>query len=84
MEKELQKLCESGVIERSSTEYNNPIVIVAKANGNVRIVLDSRLLNKCIKRENDHPEKMDELLHKFTDVKIMSNLDLTSGFHQYY
>lgn len=82
VERELKKLVDSGVIERSSSEYNNPIVIVLKPNGGIRIVLDSRLLNKYIQRENDHPEKMDELLHKFSNVKIMSSLDLTSGFHQ--
>lgn len=82
VEKELQKMQEWEVIERSSSQYNNPVIPVVKRNGGIRLVLDSRHLNKYLERENDHPENIDELLNKFESAKYMSSLDLTAGFHQ--
>lgn len=82
VEEELQKMEVCEIIERSISPYNNPLVIVNKSNGQARLVLDSRQLNKCLYREIDHPENIDELLYKFKNIQIMSSLDLTSGFHQ--
>lgn len=82
VEKELEKMENWNIIERSTSEYNNPITVISQKNGDVRIVLDSRHLNKFLERETDHPESIDKLLHKFEHIKYMTSLDLTSGFHQ--
>lgn len=64
VEKEIQKMETWDVNGRSRSTYNNPLVVVSKRNGGMRILLVSRHGNKFIIRENDHPENVDELLHK--------------------
>ncbi|MGX9339113.1 hypothetical protein, partial [Pantoea dispersa] len=51
--KEIQRMMDQGIIQQSTSPYNNPMVMVKKRNGNVRIVLDARKLNTYIVPERD-------------------------------
>jgi hypothetical protein len=48
VQKEIDKMNESGVIERSDSPYNNPLVTVIKVDGSIRLCLDARKLNTII------------------------------------
>lgn len=52
--REIDKMVEQRIIERSLSAFNNPLWVVKKANGGVRLVLDARELNKIIEMECDH------------------------------
>ena len=64
------------------TEWVSSLVIVEKKNGNLRICLDPRDLNKAIMREHYKLPSREEIASQFTGAKIFSKLDASSGFWQ--
>lgn len=44
-----------GIIERCISEYSNPLVIVKKKNGKLRLCLDARELNKMMVKDLECP-----------------------------
>lgn len=79
---EIKRMLDNQIIERSDSEYSNPIHAVAKRDGTVRIVLDARAINRIILPQRDQPESLECLLQKFKGVKYLSSLDLTSSYWQ--
>ena len=52
-----------------------------KANVEVRICLDPRPLNVALKRERTYLPVMDDILPKISKAKVLSKMDLRSGYH---
>ena len=79
---ELDKMLEGDIIERSVSPYSNPLVVVIKKDGRVRLCLDARRINQIIIPDRESPEAIDEIFQKFSGVKYMTSLDLTAGYWQ--
>ena len=81
IEKEMHKLLKSKIIIpiRYSKWIAN-LVVVGKKNGEIRLCVDFRNLNKCSKKDNYLPPKMEHLLQKVSGASVMSFLD---GFSRY-
>ncbi|CAC5365064.1 unnamed protein product [Mytilus coruscus] len=71
-----------GVIVRQKepTAWVNSMVTVVKSNGDVRICIDPKDLNKTIRREH-YPMKT-EVVANIPNAKVFSKKDATSGFWQ--
>lgn len=82
VEKEIQNMIENDIIERRSSEYLNPIVVVVKKTGGVRLCIDARKLNKILVPDREAPKPMDELLQKFQGCKYFSKIDLVASYWQ--
>lgn len=55
-----------GIIERGeSGEYLNPLVVVIKSNGDVRLCLDGRKTNEILLPDRERTVAPDELMHEF-------------------
>lgn len=80
VEKEITILLEQGIIERSTSYYINPITIVRKSDGSLRICLDAREINKRILPSFENPLNIDILITKCGNGKIFSKLDLKAAF----
>ena len=80
----LEELEALGVIEKVNgpTSWINPLVVVEKPNGDVRICLDMRQANQAILREKHPVPTIEETLQEMSGVKIFSKLDLNMAFHQ--
>ena len=80
---ELNRLCNEGIIERvdKPTNWLNQVCFREKSDGNVRLCLDPRPLNKALKRERTYLTTMEDVLPKLSNAKIFSKLDLRSGYH---
>lgn len=87
VDKQMQKLIDSGVIRPSRSPWNSPVWIVPKkmdASGEkkFRLVIDYRKLNqKTISDKYPMPE-ISNILDQLGGNKYFSTLDLASGFHQ--
>ena len=79
--KELEKL---GVIEKvnTPTSWVNPLVVVEKPNGDVRICVDMRRANEAIVRERHPVPTVEETLQEISDARVFAKLDLNMAFHQ--
>ena len=70
------------VKEDKPTDWVSSLVIVEKPNGQLRICLDPRDLNKAIKREHYKLPTREEVMAQFSGAKYFSKLDASSGFWQ--
>lgn len=75
-------MLDDGIIERGISQYCNPLRIVKKEDGKVRICLDVRFLDKVIEDDLESPPLMNELMQKYYGAQWFSKLDLTHGYWQ--
>ncbi|XP_055591841.1 uncharacterized protein K02A2.6-like isoform X1 [Uranotaenia lowii] len=64
------------------TDWVNNMQIVEKPNGSLRICLDPKPLNACIKREHFLIPKGEDILCRMSGKQIFTVLDLQNGFWQ--
>ena len=79
---EIHRMLNLGIIERSQSQFCNPLRVVQKKNGEVRICLDARFLNAVILLDNECPPRIEELLQKFEGAQFLSTTDLVQGYWQ--
>ena len=86
VEAELDKVVKLDVIETidTPTDWCAPLVVVPKANGDVRLCVDLTMLNKSVKRETYAMPSVEETLSKISKGSVFSKLDANSGFHSLY
>lgn len=71
------------MIEKSKSAWRNPVVVVKKSDGNVRLCLDARKLNSITKRDRLLTPNVFEALSSIPcDVKIFGRLDKNQAFLQ--
>ena len=80
----LDEMEANGVIEKVThpTEWTSPMIPIQKPSGKVRICVDLRKLNLCLKRETYPLPTFKEISAKFYGAKWFSKLDAASGFYQ--
>ena len=82
MRKELDKLLANGAIQPSRSPYGAPVVFMKKKDGELRMCVDYRALNK-ITIKNKYPiPRIDDLMDQLHDAKIFTKIDLRSGYNQ--
>ena len=72
---EIQRMMEEDIIERSNSPYTSPIVAIPKKDGQVRLCLDAREINKMIVNDRTSPGEIEEIMKKFHGCKFMSTWD---------
>ena len=84
IEKKLDELLREDIIEQveGPTPLVNPVVVVPKPNGDVRLCVDMRCANKAIIRERHPIPTTDEVLKDMQEASVFSKLDLKWGYHQ--
>ncbi|GBL65032.1 Transposon Ty3-I Gag-Pol polyprotein, partial [Araneus ventricosus] len=78
----LDKLEKEKIVSKVNkpTDWVQSLVIVEKPNGNLRLCLDPRDLNKVIKREHYQIPSADDIISRLEGKKIFSVVDLKDGF----
>ena len=84
LKNELDKMLVNDVIRKVTepTDWVNSLTYSRKANGEIRICLDPKDLNKAIKRNHHKTPTLEELTHKFREAKFFSKLDAIAGTGQ--
>ncbi|XP_036140842.1 uncharacterized protein LOC118644959 [Monomorium pharaonis] len=71
-----------GIIERAATQYINPLVVVVKKSGDIRLCLDAREINKKMCNDHDQPPTIDEVFRRIGSRRYFSTLDIAKAFWQ--
>lgn len=81
---ELKEMEEKGIISRVDypTDWISNMQLVEKSNGTLRICIDPKPLNKCIKREHFLIPTQQDLFSRLAGKRVFTVLDLSSGFWQ--
>ncbi|KAJ8363309.1 hypothetical protein SKAU_G00121400 [Synaphobranchus kaupii] len=84
VEDKIKQLIDMDIIEPvdGPTPWVNPVVIVPKADKDVRLCLDMRRANQAIERERFPIPTVDEILQGMNGSTVFSKLDLKWGYHQ--
>lgn len=80
--KELDKMLEAGIIERSYSDWALRLVPVDKPDDSVRLCLDARLLNERTVRDSYPLPHADRILSRLGPCKYISTIDLSKAFLQ--
>ena len=72
----------NGVISPSQSPWSAPIVLAAKPNGETRVCVDYRALNKATDKDAHPLPRIDESFGLFSGAKYFTSLDLRSGYWQ--
>ena len=76
----LKEMLDKDVIEPSTSPWSSPIVLVPKANGEIRFCVDYRKLNKITIKDSYPLSRIDDTLQMLRGASIFSSLDLKAGY----
>jgi len=84
VEEKIKELIDMDIIEpvAGPTPWVNPVVVVPKPNGDIRLCIDMRRANEAILRERHPIRSVDEITQDMNGSKVFSKLDLKWGYHQ--
>ncbi|GBG60527.1 hypothetical protein CBR_g5702, partial [Chara braunii] len=82
LRRQLENLTSKGWIRPSTSEFGAPILFVPKGNGEFRMCIDYRGLNKITRKSTEPLPRIDDLLDMVQGCTIFSKIDLKSGYHQ--
>jgi transposase InsO family protein len=77
----VQEFLDAGIIQPSNSGYNSPLWMVPKKDGNWRLCVDYRELNKKLVHDPFPLPKIDELIEEFSGSEYLSSGDLFWGFY---
>ncbi|KAG0425486.1 Transposon Ty3-I Gag-Pol polyprotein, partial [Dictyocoela muelleri] len=82
LKSEIEKLIRDKIIQRSYSEYASSAFPILKKNGEIRLVIDFRKLNRITKGDEYIFKKICDILVQLKGFTIYSKLDLKAGYYQ--
>jgi hypothetical protein len=83
MQKHIDALLESGVVEPSTSSFISPVLLVRKADSSWRFCIDLRKLNAETKPTHWPLPKLDQLFNQTRGAKVFATFDLLKGYWQF-
>lgn len=75
-------LINNGIIRESHSPFASPMILVKKKNGQNRLCVDFRALNKITVKDRYPLPRIEDQLDELSGNKYFTSLDMASGFHQ--
>ena len=84
LEEKIKEIIELDITEPALglTPWVNPVVVVPKSGGDIRLCIDMRRANEAIRRARHPIPTVDEITQSISGSKVFSKLDLKWGYHQ--
>ncbi|GBG68894.1 hypothetical protein CBR_g3592 [Chara braunii] len=82
LRKQLETLTSKGWIRPTTSEFGAPVLFVPKGNGEFRMCIDYRGLNKITRKSIEPLPRIDDLLDVVQGCTMFNKVDLKSGYHQ--
>lgn len=79
---EIDKMLKDNIIQPSRSPWSNPLVLVAKKDGSLRVCLDSRKLNSVTVKDSYPLPFISRILMNLRDARFLSSIDLSQAFFQ--
>jgi len=79
---EIEKMLKQGVITKSSSPWNSPIVLVKKKDGTFRFCIDFRGVNAATCKDTYPLPRISEILDDLGDATFFSTFDMAAGYWQ--
>lgn len=80
--KMVNELLENNIIRESNSPYASPALLVSKKNGEKRLCIDYRQLNKITIKDKYPMPRIEDLVDRLQGCKYFTCLDLKSGYYQ--
>ena len=82
IDRQVQQMLDNGVIERSTSPWASPVVLVPKKNGESRFAIDFRRVNQLTRSDAYPLPRIDDSLSTLAGSRWFSSLDINSGYWQ--
>jgi hypothetical protein len=82
LKKKLEEMVNGKIIERSTSAFRSPHLMVGKKSGEMRLCHDYRELNRITTKIRYPLPLIEDILHRLHGAKYFTTLDLFSGFWQ--
>jgi hypothetical protein len=79
---QIKQMEKDDILETSTSPILNPLTVVTKENGKIRICIDARKVNQFTIPDHERTPPLQELLQKFHGAKYFTSLDLSSAYLQ--
>ena len=79
---EVETMLKMGVIEKSTSPYASPVVIVKKKDGKNRFCVDYRKINAKTVIDNEPIPNIEQVIADVGDAKYFTKIDLSKGYWQ--
>ena len=82
VKKELSRMIDIDIIEKvdQPTDWVNSVVYVTKPSGELRICLDPKDLNTCVRRPHHYTQVLEDILPQPQGASVFTILDARSGY----
>ena len=81
IKKQIKELLDKGYIQRCSSPWGAPVLLVEKKDGSLRMVVDYPALNEVTIKNKYRLPMINDLLDQLQGAKVFSKIDLRSGYH---
>lgn len=80
--KELDDMLAAGIVEKSTSAWSSPVLLIPKKDGSFRFCVDFRKLNAVTKRDAYPLPYISAILDRLGNAKYLSSLDIKSAYWQ--
>ncbi|KAK8776894.1 hypothetical protein V5799_029762 [Amblyomma americanum] len=82
VEKEVEEMLRLGIIERTESAYNSPLIVVKKTDGSNRLCVDFRRLNSVLIPDSEPIPRINVVFASVAQKKYFSKFDLAKRYWQ--